>query len=124
MNPHQLKRLFPNASQSVLQANSYNDTGTTPKLESNPGSKPLGKNKVKKGDKEKFHISVLSVRKRLCDTDNLACKYHVDCLRYLGLIPDDSPDYVQITTTQRKCKKGEEEHIVIEILLLNDNLKS
>lgn len=63
-------------------------------------------------------MRVTSVRKCLLDEDNLCEKYHVDCLRYSGIIPDDSPDKVRIETTQRKAAKGEEEHTLIEVFAL------
>jgi hypothetical protein len=61
-------------------------------------------------------VRVTSVRKRLIDEDNLCEKFHIDCLRYAGLIPDDSPDKVRIETTQRKAGKDEDERVIIEIL--------
>lgn len=47
---------------------------------------------------------------RLLDADNLAggCKPLIDQVRYAGLIPDDSPDKVEISFTQEKVKKGQE----------------
>ena len=51
---------------------------------------------------------------RLLDADNLAggCKPLIDQLRYAGLIPDDSPEQVEITFTQTKVKKGQEGTLV------------
>jgi hypothetical protein len=47
---------------------------------------------------------------RMLDADNFAggCKPLIDQVRYAGLIPDDSPDKVEITFTQEKVKKGQE----------------
>jgi hypothetical protein len=58
------------------------------------------------------------VRRRLLDEDNLCEKYHVDCCRYAGLIPGDSPAEIQIQTRQRKAARGEEEHTQIDIFRL------
>lgn len=46
----------------------------------------------------------------MLDADNFAggCKPLIDQVRYAGLIPDDSPDKVEITFTQEKVKKGQE----------------
>ncbi len=56
-----------------------------------------------------------SVRKRLADEDGLCGKFHTDCLRYAGFIPDDRPEICSIRTTQRKAAKGEDEHTLIEV---------
>lgn len=58
------------------------------------------------------------MRVRLLDEDNLCEKYHVDCCRYAGLIPDDAPSLVRIQTLQRKARRGEAEHTQVEIYRL------
>lgn len=58
------------------------------------------------------------MRVRLLDEDNLCEKYHVDCCRYAGLIPDDAPSQVRIQTLQRKARRGEAEHTQVEIYQL------
>lgn len=58
------------------------------------------------------------MRVRLLDEDNLCEKYHVDCCRYAGLIPDDAPSLVRIQTLQRKARRGEAEHTEVEIYRL------
>lgn len=122
MNPHTIKRLFPNASASLIQAN-LQDYGqahvenprTTPVVESNSRNAPLETKEVQGRADGRFLVSVTSVRKRLADEDGLCEKYVLDCCRYAGLIPDDSPELCKVETRQRKTEKGEAEHTIIEI---------
>lgn len=117
MNPHAIKRLFPNASLSTLAANAQ-DYGSDAAIESTLRPKPLAESKAKETNPERFLVRLTSVRKRLGDEDNICGKFHVDALRYAGIIPDDCPDICSIRTTQRKCEKGEEEHTLIEVYQL------
>lgn len=128
INPHQLKRLFPNASQSVLDANksdygkAYPETGHTgevAKLERPAGEGALAAPQAKEADSERVRIRIISVRKRLLDPDNLSEKWTIDCLRYCRVIRGDEPDKITLETTQRKCEKGEEEHT--EILIYEED---
>src|SRR5262245_9440283 len=49
---------------------------------------------------KRYRVRVTSFRRRLFDEDNLCAKFHVDALRYFGLIPDDSPKVCKIETSQ------------------------
>jgi hypothetical protein len=66
---------------------------------------------------ERIVLRIVRKSTRLLDADNLAggCKPLIDQVRYAGLIPDDSPDKVEITFTQQKVKKGEE-GMMVEII--------
>jgi hypothetical protein len=90
--------------------------GSPAVVESNPGDAPLATEEVQRPTRQRFLVRVTSVRKRLLDADNLCEKYHVDLCRYAGVIPDDSPDKVEIQVSQRKANKGEEEATIIEII--------
>ena len=70
----------------------------------------------KEKGQERLTLRITRRAARLLDADNFAggCKPLIDQVRYAGLIPDDSPDKVDITFTQQKVKKGEE-GILIEI---------
>lgn len=70
-------------------------------------------------DSKRFLVRVTSVRGRLIDEDNLCEKYIVDCCRYAGLLPGDSPAETKIEVCQRKVSKGEEEHTLIEIYTID-----
>lgn len=85
------------------------------KLESSPCYAFLEKNENEKRYSGPILISVTSTRKRLCDSDNLAAKWHVDCLRYCRIIPGDEPEKATIKISQKKCSKNQEEFIEIEI---------
>jgi len=116
----QIRQLFPNASKSLLAANDDNHTQNPRQnapLERNPSDAPLAASEVQGTASNRILVRVTSVRSRLADEDGLCEKYHVDCLRYAGLIPDDSPAQTKIETTQRKAAKGEEEHTEIVIIL-------
>jgi len=122
MNPHTIKRLFPNASQATIAANAQDygkphvdSAGTIAKLERDTFTRSLAEGEVEKADTRRVHIRFISVRQRLCDPDNLCEKFLLDCLRNCGAISGDEPDKITLETTQRKTAKGEEEHTQITI---------
>jgi hypothetical protein len=107
--------LFKNGIK-ILYANTYTDnTGTTAAMERNPSDAPLEAKEVQGRTDGRFLVRVESIRKRLADEDGLCEKYVLDCCRYAGLIPDDSPELCKVETSQRKAAKGEEEHTQITI---------
>ena len=116
MKPDELRRKFPRASAAFIAANS--DAGsarTTAVVEPSPRNGALAKKKAQGLIGPSFHVRVESVRNRLLDEDNLCEKFHVDLLRYAGVIPGDSPAEVSIETRQRKAEKGEEERVIITV---------
>jgi len=116
MTPDELKRKFPRASSAFIAANSeVGDPRPAAVVESNPRNGALAKKKVQKLPGPNFHVHVESVRNRLLDEDNLCEKFHVDLLRYAGIIPGDSASEVRIETCQRKTQKGEAETVVITV---------
>ena len=116
MTREQIKEKFPNASEAFIRANlSAPDPGPITKLERDPGHGSLATCQVQKAHPGRVLVRVESVRKRLLDEDNCAGKFHVDALRYLGVIQNDDPSKAKIETTQRKAEKGEEEHINITV---------
>ena len=60
-------------------------------------------------------VSVVSYRFRLIDPDNLCVKYHLDGLRYCGLLIDDTAAHVQLSVRQIKVATKAEERTEIEI---------
>lgn len=56
----------------------------------------------------RVRVCVVSFRSRLCDPDNLCPKYFIDCLRYAGIIADDSPEFITLEVRQVKCAKREQ----------------
>ena len=71
-------------------------------------NEPLAKGSGKKENTGRIHIRLTARRKRLIDPDNLIFKYHIDCLRYAGAIPDDREGDVTIETHQEKTREKEE----------------
>ena len=125
MNPHTIRRLFPNASKSIIEANAADygkhyaeNSGADAAMERNSCNAPLEKKEVQRRTGASFLVRATSIRKRLADEDGLCEKYLVDCCRYAGIIPDDAPGVCKIKTGQRKVEKGEEEHTLIEIFNL------
>jgi len=116
MSPEQFNQLFPNATDAVRKRNAHLlDTWTAPVMERNPQPRTLGEGKAQEGSHGRFRVRITSVRNRLLDEDNLCEKYVVDCCRYAGLLPGDAPGQTKIEVDQRKCSKGEAEHIAVSI---------
>lgn len=123
MSPNELKRRFGNASPDFIRANSDSHSShATSKLERNPSHEPLEKKLLQKADSRPVLVRIVASRKRLIDEDNMCEKFLVDCLRYSGAIPDDSPQDVHIVTTQRKCKTNEAEGVEVFIEPLDSKL--
>jgi hypothetical protein len=57
----------------------------------------------------------IKARPGLLDLDNLCEKYVVDCCRYAGILPGDSPSQAQIEVKQEKVSSKEPEEIVTEV---------
>ena len=89
------------------------------KLERNFGDGTLGTPQVQNGRIGRVLIRITSRRKRLLDEDNLCEKYHVDCLRYAGVLQSDAPGQAKIEVCQEKVGKGEPEFVRIEITVLD-----
>ena len=121
MTNDQLNELLANASDATRQLNlPVGGAGTVAKLERDPEPPTLGAVQGKAVDSRPFLVLVEAVHSRLIDEDNLCEKYHVDLLRYAGVIPDDAPDTTKIEVTQRKAKKGETEKVTITVYALDD----
>jgi hypothetical protein len=133
MKHDDILRLFPRASQSVLAladdtrlpehskskgSQAAQDDGVRSELERNPKSGRVGPGEAQEGNRRRFYVRVTSVRARLLDEDNLCEKYVVDLCRYAGMLPKDCPGEAEIKACQRKVKKGEEPHTLIEIFNL------
>ena len=96
-----IKRAFLNNKSSVRN----------PKPKRPVRNEPLAKGECKKENTGRIHIRLTARRKRLIDPDNLIFKYHIDCLRYAGAIPDDREGDVTIETHQEKTL-GQEETLI------------
>lgn len=124
MTPAELKERFPNASAAFIRANTgYGRTfdildhraGALAHLERNLADGTVGAVQVQGTVGKHFRVRVKSYRKRLLDEDNLCEKYHVDLLRYAGVIPKDSPGTAKIEVCQEKVGPKEPERVEIEV---------
>jgi hypothetical protein len=79
------------------------------------GARPLATGQAQNPNPARYLVSVTSFRVRLLDEDNLCPKYHVDALRYAGLLPSDAPDCTHIVTRQVKVAHKADEKSVIEM---------
>jgi len=84
-------------------------------LECDPGSGSLAASQAQERHTGKFLVRVTSRRRRLIDEDNLCEKFHVDCCRYTGVIPGDSPECAHIEVSQEKVSNKEQEETLIQI---------
>lgn len=67
---------------------------------------------------QRFSVRIISFRSRLLDPDNLVGKAFCDCLRYAGILPDDSAAIMDYSISQQKCSKAEERtEIIVEAIL-------
>ncbi len=118
MNKNEFRTLFPGASSDTIRRNTAiprGDTGAPAKLERNSRDGAVGKVQVQGRARRRFLVRVEAVRRRLLDEDNLAEKFHVDLLRYSGIISGDEAGTTRIETRQRKAHKDEAERIIIEV---------
>ena len=136
MTADDIRKKLPNASAAfiALNASDTNDKSDREtqgqgskqadrrgaKLECSSGNGALHPPQAKERDSRRFLVRVTSVRARLLDEDNICEKYHVDCCRYAGLLPDDNPEQVKIEAGQRKVQKEEAEHTIVEIYTITD----
>lgn len=84
-----------------------------PNMEPDTGNAAKNPNAVKSLD-EKVRIHIHSIRKRLADSDGICGKYVIDGLVLSGLLPDDSPQWVEAVTFSQE--QGEPERTIITLL--------
>lgn len=63
--------------------------------------------------KRKCNVEAIRYGSRLLDDDNLkgGAKKLWDCLKVLGLIVDDRPEWFSVNYRQEKCKRGQEKTV-------------
>lgn len=69
---------------------------TNPKPKSNIQAGDLGEKKAKEANPQKYRLCYQSFRCRPHDPDNSVTKFTTDQLRYSGIIPDDTSEYVEL----------------------------
>lgn len=95
--------------QPCLPAVAVLSEGSAAKLEHGSGDESLEKAQAEARHPGVILVHVISYRRRLLDTDNLCEKYHVDCLRYAQIIPDDAPEIVATQVSQKKVSSKDDE---------------
>ena len=78
--------------------------------------KSVGEGQGEEGMLCEYLVSIRSSRVNLLDPDNLYVKDIIDQLRYAELIPEDTPDILEIEVTQAKVKTYKDEETIIEVL--------
>lgn len=61
-------------------------------------------------------VSIVSYRSRLADSDALCGKWHLDALRYAGIIEDDTEEKLIYQISQKKAASKKEEKTFITII--------
>lgn len=124
VNPDDLKRLFPFASQSTLRRNASDDSArhlvSHPERKQDSVDEPVATVPREAPRQGRVRICVTSYRCQIADDDNLqlGAKPLVDCIVAAGIIPSDSPLWCKIEHQQQKVNDAAQERT--EILL--DNL--
>ncbi len=77
--------------------------------------KSVGQGEGEEGMRPEYIVRIRSARVRLLDSDNLYVKDLVDQLRYAELIPEDTPDILEIEVTQAKVKAYKDEETIITL---------
>lgn len=62
-----------------------------------------------------YTVSIRSRRVNLLDPDNLYVKDIIDQLRYARLIPEDTPEVIEIEITQEKVSSYKQEETIITL---------
>lgn len=110
-----------NQDGSYSQPSRADDTGQPAVTEQCPRAPASKAASSEKGNSAKFLVRITDVRKHLLDSDNLMCKFHVDCCRYAGLLPSDAPGTTTIQVEQRKARRGEPPYTQILIESCHEN---
>ena len=101
------------AKQAAHQARADRPPSAKPKQVAR--HEPLVKEATERPDTRR-RVTVSSYRVRLLDQDNVCVKYHVDGLRYAGVIRDDTTNDIELFVRQYKVKTRQEERTEIEVI--------
>lgn len=128
MDENSVRKYFPNASPAFVRLNAEgamrridlrtDHSRSAPKLERSAGDGTVGAVQVQGRIGRRFLVRVTAFRKRLLDEDNLCEKYHVDLLRYAGVLPSDAPGTAKIEVSQQKVGPKEPERVELKVFEL------
>lgn len=113
-----LKKLFPRCSDSFLAANAAGVCDPEPQRDSAPALASSISRKKERPFRARLRITRFG--HRLLDPDNLqgGVKPLVDCIKEVGLIWDDSPDWLELDVRQQQVARKDEQRTEIEIIWL------
>lgn len=109
-----LKRLFPRASRSFLEAN----LGLRPKVPKPDTRKTLARKVRREAESDaRPVVSIVVFRVRRLDKENLygSTKPLTDCLCQVGLIPGDAEDQIDLQVTQQRVPHYADQHTELRI---------
>ena len=107
---------FPKAGR-IYAHTDPNRPSPAPLMERNLSNESLEADQAEAASSTRYTVRVTSYRRRLLDEDNLCEKFHIDSLRYAGILPSDAPERCHIETFQIKVSTKKEEKTVLEITL-------
>lgn len=94
------------------------DSGSSPLpvAQCGAGDGPLAKAQGKEAGARRLLVRVKVYRKIPTDFDNQFIKWHLDCLRYCGAIPDDRQQDIRLEVAEQvKVKTDAEERVELEV---------
>lgn len=116
MTRDEILKRWPNASESFIARNLDAGSERTAAVPQPPvRHEPLGSPQAQAAYSGRIGVRIVSRRCRLLDPDNPCPKFHIDALRYLGLIRDDRPQDIALTVEQEKVGTKAEECTIIEL---------
>lgn len=118
-----LKDVIAHFSASTRRLNpslQANGKAPAPIAEPRPQHGPLAESQTQAPDPRKRLVRIKSSRVRLLDEDNLIAKFHIDALRYAGILLGDDPSQARILVWQEKVAKKTEEKTEIEVDIILD----
>lgn len=119
MTADELRKRFPNASESFVRQNADKVDGvpSCSEHERITGNEPMAtpKGTVDNTMRGRVRVKIISFRRRLLDERNLSDKYFVDALVYSGILRGDSPKEVKVEVIQYKVDHQWQEKTTIEL---------
>lgn len=105
-------------SAATIARNTANGVSSDAQPEHRSGHEPVATEARKGTNSIRYSVCLTSYRVRLCDERNLHDKWFTDALIYAGIIPDDSPDTIQIEVkqTQVQSRAYERTEIVVKVI--------